>query len=99
MLHLGVAEQIFGVEIDDETAYRDDLTGQVPDSRLVREARQKELDFFEAKGLWVKRATDEARRRNGKPPIPVRWRMSTKATTSRPTPGRALSRGTYVKQM
>ena len=52
--------------------YRDDLIGQALDPRLVREARQKELDFFEAKGVWTKRAFGEARRWTGKPPITVR---------------------------
>ena len=42
--------------------YRDDLTGQVLDSKLVREARQKELDFFEAEEVWVKKRLEEAKK-------------------------------------
>ena len=73
VLHMGIAQQISDVDIDDEKVYRNDLTGKVLDPKLVREARQKKLDFFDAKGGWVKSGTDEARRRRGKPPIPVRW--------------------------
>ena len=73
VFHLGTVDQIFGIEVDGETVYRDDLTGQVLPPRPVREARQKELDFFESKGVWTKRAIDEARRRTGKLPITVRW--------------------------
>ena len=59
--------------MDGEKVFRDDLTGQILDSKLAKEARQKELDFFESKGVWVKKAMDEARRVTGKPPITVRW--------------------------
>ena len=41
---------------------KDDLTGQILDRVLVWAARKKELDFFEAKGVWAKRVMDEARR-------------------------------------
>ena len=71
--HVGYAGQVFEIEIDGSPIYRDDLTGQPLDPKLVREARQKELDFFEAKKVWQKRAFEEARRRTGKPPITVRW--------------------------
>ena len=63
----------FKVQIDGDAIYRDDLTGQLLDPALVRAARQKELDFFEAKQVWTKRPVDEARRKTGKPPITVRW--------------------------
>ena len=61
------------MQIDGDAIYRDDLTGQLLDPALVRAARQKELDFFEAKQVWTKRSVDEARRKTGKPPITVRW--------------------------
>ena len=48
VLHLGMADQIFDIDIDGKKVYHDDLTGQALDPRLVREARQKELDFLEA---------------------------------------------------
>ena len=70
---IGIGSDIYEVEIDGGPIYRDDLTGQVLDSKLVREARQKELDFFEAKKVWQRRPFEEARRRTGKPPITVRW--------------------------
>ena len=52
--------------------YRDDLSGQVLRDDLVREARQKELEYFCDKGVWVKRPKDEPRRKTGKGPISVR---------------------------
>ena len=67
------AGQILNIEVDGEKVFRDDLTGQILDPTLVREARKKELDFFEAKGVWIKKAIDEARRVTGKPPVTVRW--------------------------
>ena len=73
LLHVGLCDHILDVEIDGGTVYRDDLTGQVLDPKLVRAARQKELDFFESKGVWSLKAFEEARRRTGKPPVTVRW--------------------------
>ena len=61
------------MRIDNEPIFRDDLTGQILDPVLVKAARKKELDFFEAKGIWFKKAVDEARRKTGKPPITKRW--------------------------
>ena len=52
--------------------YRDDVTGQVLKDELVLQARQKELDYFNAKGVWSKKPFGEARRRTGRPPITVR---------------------------
>ena len=72
-LHVGFGDALLVREADGMPVYRDDLTGQVLDSKLVREARQKELDFFESKEVWKLRAFDEAKRRTGKPPITVRW--------------------------
>ena len=53
--------------------FRDDLTGQPLDEKLVREARQKELDYFESKGVWRKAPIAECRRNMGRSPISVRW--------------------------
>ena len=52
LLHIGLGDHILDVEIDGGAVYRDDLLGQVLDPKLVRPARQKELDFFESKGVW-----------------------------------------------
>ena len=49
VLQIGFSDQLFEVKMDDETIYRDDLTGQILDATLVRAARKKELDFFESK--------------------------------------------------
>ena len=37
-----------------QKVYRDDLTGQILDPELVHAARRKELEYFNAKGVWVK---------------------------------------------
>ena len=73
LLHVGIGDHLLDVEIDGGVIYRDDLTGQILNSKLVREARQKELDFFSAKNVWSLRAFEESRRRTGKPPVTVRW--------------------------
>ena len=52
---------------------RDDITGQPLDRRLVMEARQKELEYFNAKRVWDKRFKREALRVTGRQPISVRW--------------------------
>ncbi len=53
--------------------YRDDLTGQILNDKLVEAARAKEIAYFVAKGVWkmVPRATSY--QRTGRPPITVRW--------------------------
>ena len=71
--HVGYAGQVFEIDIDGTPIYRDDLAGQPLDPKLVQAARQKELDFLQAKKVWQKRVFEEARRRTGKPPITVRW--------------------------
>ena len=73
VLHVGLGDHILDVEIDGGAVYRDDLTGQVLDPKLVRAARQKELDSFESKHVWSLKVFEEARRRTGKPPVTVGW--------------------------
>ena len=51
----------------------DAVTGQPLQPELVKAARRKELEYFYTKGVWTKRALEEARRRMGKPAISVRW--------------------------
>jgi hypothetical protein len=68
-----VGGEILHVHIEGEAVYRDDLTGQLLPPELVKAARAKELEYFEAKQVWEKRAMGEARRVTGKPPITVRW--------------------------
>ena len=72
LLHVGLCDHLLDVEIDRGAVWRDDLTGQVLDPKLVRVARQKELDFFDCKQVWSLRAFEKARRRTGKPPVTVR---------------------------
>ncbi len=54
-------------------AFRDDITGQVLQDDLVREARAKELKYFHDKGVWTKRPKNEAHQRTGRKAISVRW--------------------------
>ncbi len=53
--------------------YRDDLTGQVLNDVLVKEARAKELEFFYSKNVWLKVPKREVHARGGRQPISVRW--------------------------
>ena len=73
LLHAGLGDHILDVEVDASPVYRDDLTGPVLDGKLVRAARQKELDLFNSKNVWSLRAFDECRRNTGEPPVTVRW--------------------------
>ncbi len=50
---------------------KDDITGQILNDELVREARAKELKYFHDKGVWAKRPKDEAKRRTGRKAISV----------------------------
>ena len=50
--------------------YRDAITGQVLDPRLVAEARKEELRYFAEKQVWFKRPRAEAYERHGPPPPP-----------------------------
>ena len=55
MRHRG---HVFNVQIAGEPMYKDDLTGQLLDPRLVQEARAKELEYFEAKQVWKLKPID-----------------------------------------
>ena len=56
-----------------EEVFRDDITGQSLDPALVREARRRELEYFESKGVWKLQKLEEARKLTGRRPISVRW--------------------------
>ena len=53
--------------------FRDATNGQALNPALVREARNKKLEYFESKGVWHKRQRSEAYKFTGKPPISVKW--------------------------
>ena len=53
--------------------YKDNLTGQPLIPELVKQARLEELKYFKSKSVWELRGVDEAKRRQGKVPISVRW--------------------------
>ena len=56
-----------------EVKFKDSVTGQPLRAELVREARRRELEYVVAKGVWRKAPRAEALRRQGKPPITVKW--------------------------
>ena len=68
-----VGGDVLTLKIEGELVFRDDLTGQLLPPDLVKTARAKELEYFEAKRVWELRPTAESRRVTGKPPISVRW--------------------------
>ena len=53
--------------------YKDAITGQTLKDELVMQARREELQYFTAKGVWLKKPKGEARRRTGRSPISVKW--------------------------
>jgi hypothetical protein len=53
--------------------YRDDVTKQILKDELVIQAREQELEFFTAKGVWEKRPRVEAFRKTGQKLVTVRW--------------------------
>ncbi|MBV61870.1 MAG: hypothetical protein CMH65_11270 [Nevskiales bacterium] len=67
----GVA--VYQVAVAQQYQFRDNLTGQPLDPSMVRAARRKELEYFNSKLVWELRPRHEAKQRQGKPPISVRW--------------------------
>ena len=84
-----VKDGCFGLQVPDDDAsverelrgpaqgftgqFKDDLTGQVLNDKLVHQARAVELAFFCSNGVWAKKPRGLARERTGKSPISVRW--------------------------
>ena len=64
--------------------YFDDIIGQPLPPQLVQEARRRELEYFESKGVWKLVPVEEARAVCGKPPISVRWVDVNKGDDLRP---------------
>ena len=50
----------------------DDLTGLPLNEELCRAARQKEIAYFQSKGVWELKSVNEARAKMGRSPISVR---------------------------
>ena len=61
------------VEEQPQEIFKDDLTGQLLDLTMVKNARRVDLEYFEAKGVWERRKREECLRTTGKNPISVRW--------------------------
>ncbi len=72
LLNLEV-EQAELLKADGGGVFRDSITGQVLRSDLVRKAREEEMAYLVSKGVWEKVPRAEALRRQGKPPITVKW--------------------------
>ena len=51
----------------------DATTGQLLKGCLVAKAREKEMEYFESKGVWEKVPKSEAIANTGKQPITVKW--------------------------
>jgi len=68
-------EKLLNVQIEkgDQQEFKDSVTGQVLVADLVREARRKEMEYFELMKVWLRRPRADAKRYMGKPPISVRW--------------------------
>ncbi len=60
-------------EVHAEGEFFDAITGQRLRADLVRAARREELEYFAMKRVWAKVPRREALRRQGKPPITVKW--------------------------
>ena len=60
------------------------MSGQVLDRKLVAIARQKELKYFLANEVCLKRPRNEADRVIGKLPISVNWMDTKKGTDLNP---------------
>ena len=68
-------EKLFNVQIvkGDKEECKDSVTGQLLNPDLVREARRKEMEYFEMMQVWLRRPRADARKYMGKPPISVHW--------------------------
>ena len=67
-----VNDDVMKMQHDDDNFY-DDITGQPLDASLVREARRRELEYFESKNVWKLCDVEQARKLTGRRPITVRW--------------------------
>ena len=68
-----LARRTYGPEQRYSGRFRDATTGQVLKDALVIEARQKELDYFNSKHVWLKVPRGRAKQVTGHPPISVKW--------------------------
>ena len=50
------------IEEGSATEYKDSVTGQPLIAALVREARRKELEYFEAMKVWVRKPRGDSMR-------------------------------------
>ena len=60
-------------ENDERDIAWDDVTGAALNPNLVREARQKEMEYFQKMGVYKKVPRSKCFQQTGKGPIGVRW--------------------------
>ena len=72
--------------------YKDDISGQLLRDDLAAAARVAELEYFNSKGVWRKKTTQEAYLRTGRPPIPVRRADVNKGDRLNPRRSRLVAR-------
>ncbi len=67
-------ERFLNVQIakEHQEEFKDSVTGQPLVAELVREARRKEMEYFESMKVWIKKPRSDAPKYMGKPPISVR---------------------------
>ena len=68
-----IAKELRGPEQGYSGKYKDAISGQVLQDKLVAEDRAKELKYFIDKGVWQKRPRQEAFAKTGHAPISVKW--------------------------
>ena len=68
-------EKLLNIQVNKtgEEEYKDSVSGQPLIPALVKEARRKEMEYFESMKVWVRRNMSEAFKNMGKAPISVRW--------------------------
>ena len=68
-----LSSEVMNVQKEEAYEFFDDITGQPLDSNLVKAARQRELEYFENKGVWKMCSAQSAKQLTGRKPISVRW--------------------------
>jgi len=68
-------EKLLNVQVNKagEEEYKDSVTGQPLNPTLVKEARRKEMEYFDSMKVWMRKNRSDAFRDMGKAPISVRW--------------------------
>ena len=85
-----VKEEVWGqiqqsyYDAADSDTYYDDITGELLDSKLVKEAIDEEMDTYNKHGVYRKVPIAESFEKTGKKPIKVRWVIVNKGDKENP---------------